>query len=402
MKCVCESWRRGIEQIRSRAETPFYAFSSHQIALNVARFKKAFTFPGRFVEFYYSVKTNAAPEVASLATNAGWGLLASSEGDLEIAKRSRTRALIFDAPIKADAELQAVSDFCDPVIVCQNQRDFEHVINFTPACKAAVLGLRVTIPRDVSGHASRFGFDVEHLTSGNFLKQFIKSAAFFSGVSLHFHIGGTPTTACQYRALASFVVNTWKCLRNLGLDVKALSFGGGIPTGLSECDLKEYSDGVGNALIDGGVPEAVNIWFEPGRAIVEDAGILCVSVLDISTRDGQTYALVDGGSNLAMPAWMLGDQKRAIERLNNQQGEQQGPAKITIIGPLCAENDRLGEIDCGAGISIGDCLIIKNVGAYDWSTRFFFGRRMPPAFIVRPNGTIQVLQTANLLDSVAV
>ena len=400
MKCVCEKWKMAVELIRSRAETPFYAFSAPQITHNIAKFQKAFKMSGRSVEFFYSVKTNAATDIATLVKEAGWGLLASSEGDLDVARRVGTRALIFDAPIKTDAELEVVSQFISPVIVCQNKREFEHAINFAPSARFAMLGLRVTIPCGVSGHASRFGFDVEYLASKTFVKQSKKFTGLFSGVSLHFHVGGTPATAKQFSALASFVMDTWKRLRSCKLDIQAFSFGGGIPSGLSEVDLKEYGDAVRNALADAGVPETVKIWFEPGRAIVEDAGILCVTVLDISLRDGQTYALVDGGSNLAMPAWMLGEHKRSIERVDSKRrGEQHGADKITIVGPMCAENDRLGEIDGAAGISSGDCLILKNIGAYDWSTRYFFGRRMPAAFIVQSKGNIQLLQTGNQLDA---
>jgi diaminopimelate decarboxylase len=249
------------------------------------------------------------------------------------------------------------------------------------------------IPSQVSGHPSRFGFDMDSEGNKYLLDKLGQLHALVQVSSLHFHLGGPPASPEQFEKLAEFASRVWQEFYAQGFEVGALNLGGGFPGSLSHDGLSKFSQAVQEALKRGQVPDSVKILFEPGRAIVENAGALCVKVVDISTRHGEVFALVDGGSNLVMPAWMLKERKRKIRKLNS--GRNSSPkytGRITVVGPLCAENDTIGQIAEISEVSVGDVLIIEDCGAYDWSTRYHFNGKMPPAYLADEAGRSKIMR----------
>lgn len=372
-------WLRAITAALSRARTPFFLFRGDTIAANLEGFADAFAMEDRRVAFFYSIKTNPARAIASIINDKGWGFLASSLRDLQIAKRVRARAVLFDAPTKTRDEVKFAAEKLNAQIVCENELDLARTMNWGRHFGVKQIGVRIMVPRSVSGHSSRFGFDLGAPGRAQ-VRTLLEKASSAQVTSLHFHLGGKPPAPLSFYRLADFASQVWVLFREQGCPIHALNFGGGVPCSLPKKSLCRYAGSLRKGLSNK-VPQSVDVCLEPGRAIVENAAVFCVEVKDISIRDGQAFALVDGGSNSVMPTWMT-TTTRLIAKLPNRRERNVCHVKRAIVvGPLCAETDILGAVEDLSGISVGDRLAMWDVGAYDWSTKFDFGRKAVSTYL---------------------
>ncbi len=140
-------------------------------------------------------------------------------------------------------------------------------------------------------------------------------------------------------------------------------------------------------------PELMLI-FEPGRAIMANAGILLTKVEFIKHSEEKNFAIVDAAMNdLIRPAlysaWM--------NIIPAQQNEGK-TAKYDVVGPICETGDFLGK-DRDLAIEAGDLLVIRSAGAYGFVMASNYNSRCRPAEImVDENRTFVVREREILKD----
>ena len=122
------------------------------------------------------------------------------------------------------------------------------------------------------------------------------------------------------------------------------------------------------------------IWIEPGRYLVAQAGVLLARVNQLKHKQGITFVGISTGMNsLIRPA--LYDAYHEIVNLSRLEEKQL--ERVEIVGPICESGDNLGR---GRKISqtfAGDVLLIANAGAY--------GAVMSSSYNLRPPATETVL-----------
>ena len=102
----------------------------------------------------------------------------------------------------------------------------------------------------------------------------------------------------------------------------------------------------------------LNIFIEPGKALVDSAGYLLTTVLDCFISDGKTVAILDTSVNHHPEVF---EYQKKLEL-----HEHQCTAKHSIIlaGSSCLSGDIFGEYQFTQPLCVGDKLVFKNVGAY--------------------------------------
>ena len=106
----------------------------------------------------------------------------------------------------------------------------------------------------------------------------------------------------------------------------------------------------------------VKVLFEPGRALVGNAGVLLTKVEYLKHTESKNFAIVDAAMNdLMRPA--LYDAYHDIVAVNPRDGEAN---VYEIVGPVCESGDFLGH-DRALNLAEGDLLAIKSAGAYGMS-----------------------------------
>ncbi len=179
-------------------------------------------------------------------------------------------------------------------------------------------------------------------------------------------------------------------------DLKFLDFGGGfkVPYEPDESPIdyqamgaeitrlfSEYCQQYGRDL---------ELYFEPGKYIVAEAGYLLVEVNTIKNNNGRIIVGCNSGfPQLIRP--MLYDAYHHIVNISNPDGT---PGKYDICGNICETGDRFAEQREIAEIREGDILAIENAGAYCYSMGSVYNLRPMPTEILLDNGELKLARRA--------
>ncbi len=118
----------------------------------------------------------------------------------------------------------------------------------------------------------------------------------------------------------------------------------------------------------------VEIWIEPGRYLVANAGVLLSRVTQIKWKGQTTYVGLDTGMNsLIRPA--LYGAWHPIANLTRYFDEPEQMA--TVVGPLCETGDILGRDRHLPRCREGDVMLIANTGAYGRAMASHYNLRKP-------------------------
>ena len=142
---------------------------------------------------------------------------------------------------------------------------------------------------------------------------------------------------------------------------------------------KKVSEAFDNHPNPGG--KHLQVWFEPGKFLVSEAGYLVAQVNVIKQTGATTFAGVNSGFNhLIRP--MMYDAYHKIENISNPGGEEK---HYTVVGNIC-ETDTFAWDRKINEIREGDYLVFYNAGAYGFEMSSNFNSRLKPAEVmVRDN-----------------
>lgn len=229
------------------------------------------------------------------------------------------------------------------------------------------VGVRLHAPDERDARDAAFGgpFGMSAPEAGAALRRLREAGALVE--SLHFHLGQRPQRPDAYvRAVA----HAAEVCRTADFRPRFVDCGGGLPSRESAAvALADLRRAVTAAFAAFG-PELVEVWFEHGRFLLEQAAVLAVRVIDIKTRPECRYLICDGGrTNQALVA---DKGLHSLWTLPNRAGPL---VPTTICGPTCMTDDSLGRPPMPADIEPGDVLVWTAAGAYHlpWETRFSHG-----------------------------
>lgn len=164
-------------------------------------------------------------------------------------------------------------------------------------------------------------------------------------------------------------------------DVEVLDLGGGfgvpVKRGDAAFDLSKLDELLSQFRTQ---HDRYDLWLEPGRYLVSEAGVLLCHVTQLKRKGEEHYVGVSTGINaLIRPA--LYD---AWHEIVNLSRVHESPARpVSVVGPLCESGDRFA-----AGRSLpecreGDVILIANAGAYGqvMSSRYNL-RDVPPEIAI--------------------
>jgi diaminopimelate decarboxylase len=226
-------------------------------------------------------------------------------------------------------------------------------------------------------------------------------------VGLHMHIGSGTDFDHLRRVCDAMVAQ----VRALGVDVRAISGGGGLPVPYRPGD-RPFDTGALHALwndarqrVEELVGHPVSLEIEPGRYLVAQSGVLVARVRATKRAGANRFAVVDAGFNdLARPV-MYGAYHE-IELISKGGGLAQGAAQPTIVaGPLCESGDVFTQEDGGVVVprdlpdaAPGDLVVIRDAGAYASSMASNYNTRpLAPEFLLE-GGAVRQIRRRQTVD----
>ena len=137
----------------------------------------------------------------------------------------------------------------------------------------------------------------------------------------------------------------------------------------------------------------VEVWFEPGKFLVSEAGYFIVKANVIKQTTATVFAGVNSGFNhLIRP--MFYEAYHRIENISNTNGSER---IYTVVGNIC-ETDTFALDRKLHEVREGDYLVFYNAGAYGFEMSSNFNSRLKPAEVMVKDGKPYLIRKADAFD----
>ncbi|HEY7377732.1 MAG TPA: diaminopimelate decarboxylase, partial [Steroidobacteraceae bacterium] len=196
-------------------------------------------------------------------------------------------------------------------------------------------------------------------------------------VGLHAHTGSGIFNARNWTETADILTG----LRQRFPDVRVVDVGGGlgIPERPGQLALDLPALDAALAQVRQQHP-GVEIWLEPGRYIVAEAGVLLAQVTQLKGKGDVRYVGVATGMNSLIRPALYGAHHEIV---NLTRIDEPASVMVDIVGPICESADQLGNDRLLPPTREGDVLLIANTGAYGHAMSSNYNLRAPaPEFLI--------------------
>ncbi len=135
------------------------------------------------------------------------------------------------------------------------------------------------------------------------------------------------------------------------------------------------------------------VYLEPGKSVVEQAGYLVATVIDTFESDGRSIAVLDTSVNHLPEVF---EYQRSPALLNEHTD---GPCRITLAGSTCLSGDLFGEFGFPRPLQINDRVAFRNVGAYSLiKASRFNGQNLPSIHLLGEDGVPRLVKSYDYED----
>ena len=222
------------------------------------------------------------------------------------------------------------------------------------------------------GSASKFGVALDQVDTFRALAR--SAGARITG--LHAHLGSGILDAAHWRSVHVQLASLAEGFTR----IESLDIGGGlgVPSRPDESPLDCEALGAALAEVKRAYPR-FELWMEPGRFLVADAGVLLARVTQAKRKGTVQYVGIDAGMNsLIRPALY----EAWHEIVNLTRLDEPAVAMVQVVGPICESGDVLGSNRRLPECREGDVLLIAQAGAYGAVMASRYNLREPAAEVV--------------------
>jgi diaminopimelate decarboxylase len=356
-----------LSQIATEFGTPTYVYSKEALTSAFKLFDAGFEGTDHLVCF--AVKSNPSLAILNLFAKLGAGFDIVSGGELErvIAAGGDPSKVVFSGVGKTELEMRRALElgiFCFNV---ESSGELERLNQVAGSMgKIAPISLRVNPNVDAKTHPyistglknNKFGVAYEEALS------IYQAAAKMPNIDIHgvdCHIGSQLTELSPFLDALDRVLALVDQLEAAGIPIRHIDAGGGIGicyVDETPPDFAEYAEAMREKMAG----RQVKLVFEPGRALVGNAGALLTKVEYLKHTESKNFAIVDAAMNdLMRPA--LYDAYHDIVAVKEGGLDAQ---VYEVVGPVCESGDFLGH-DRKLALAQDDLLAVLSAGAYGMS-----------------------------------
>ncbi|WP_350588310.1 diaminopimelate decarboxylase [Psychrobacter sp. 78a-MNA-CIBAN-0178] len=375
--------------------TPCYVYSKQAI-LDVYQ---AYTdsFASLTHQVCYAVKANSNLAVLGVLAQAGAGFDIVSRGELMrvLAAGGHASKVVFSGVGKTKSDIEYA---LTQGIGCFNVESISELTLINEVAqqldKAAPISLRVNPDVDANTHPyistglkdNKFGIAHEDAVA---VYQQAAELSHIDIVGIDCHIGSQLTEVAPFVAALDKVIELVHSLRDKGIELRHIDLGGGL--GVRYIDETPVSiDEFAEALLPKLSALGLTVFFEPGRSIVANAGILLTTVDVLKPTEHKNFAIVDAAMNdLIRPALYQAEMAVIPETLPNKGLDTDGTQPWDIVGAICETGDFLAK-DRLLSLATDDVLAITGAGAYGFAMSSNYNSR-PRASEVMVSGNLHQL-----------
>ncbi|RLL48157.1 diaminopimelate decarboxylase [Oceanobacillus piezotolerans] len=377
--------------------TPLYVYDVSIIRKNARDFVQAFDQLGVKSKVAYASKAFSSIAMLQVAKQENLCLDVISEGELFTALKADypTERIHLHGNNKSVSELTMAIENNIGCIVVDNFRDIELLDRLTAEHgKDVHVLMRVTPGVESHTHEyimtgnedSKFGFNLQNGQAKEAFERILQVDRIHLD-GLHCHIGSQIFETDGFKVAIDMLfqeIKKWKEQYNYVPEVLNLGGGFGIRYTKEDEPLphRVYVEGMVEAVqqqvesLEIPMPE---IWIEPGRSIVGNAGITLYSIGSIKNIPGiRTYVSVDGGmTDNIRPALY----QAKYEAIIANKATEPTIETVSIAGKCCESGDMLIWDLPVPSVEANDILAVFSTGAYGYSMASHYNR-LPNAAVV--------------------
>ncbi len=396
--------RNQMLELAAKFGTPLYVYDGDEI---INHYRELYDFIGyKGLQVCYAMKANYNFAMLKMLNSVGAALDTVSPGDVQMALRAGFPAnkIIYTANNMTDAEVDEVK----ATGVLMNFGSLSRLEKFAKKYPGTELCLRFN-PDVVDGDSeiTKTGGDLTKF--GILLEDAAKAVEIvrryhMKVVGLHEHTGsGLQHTESVFQSMRNLMA---VATRENFPDLRFMDFGGGFKVPYRPGEKRVDYIAMGREITklftafckDYGRP--LDLYFEPGKYIVAEAGYLLTQVNTIKHNRKRVIVGTDSGfPQLIRP--ILYNAYHHILNLSNPEGK---PCTYDVCGNICETGDRFAEQRELPEVREGDILMIANAGAYCYSMGGVYNLRPMPAEVLVQEGFAELarrrLTASELVDQI--
>ena len=381
---------RGVLRERQCA-TPFLLLDTNELDRALARFED--NLPG--VRLHYAVKANPTPALVQFFHARGLSFDVASAGEVSavMGVGVAPSRLFLSTPIKTPATLATL--FAQGIPACAVDTEAEiHRLVLTadrlnsPHRPSIFLRIRVESSHVEVDLNRKFGCSTAEAL--RIIECAVANNLSVQGVC--FHVGTQSTSADNYfLGIEGAMLVAREAERRFAVRPSILNIGGGFCTERAAqragITLSSFYKKVGEACRVA-QENGFELYAEPGRALVDSAGIVVTSVIGTEVRDGRQWLYLDDGIYGNYSIKLYESHEFEFYRLHPLRGVLSGiergqNAHWIVAGPTCDSLDVIAEnVSIPGPVRCGDVFFSPNMGAYTVATAGSFNGFAVPACVL--------------------
>lgn len=348
--------------------TPLYIYSRATIERHWNAFDQAAGDRPHLV--CYAVKANSNLAVLNVMARLGSGFDIVSQGELARVLEAGGDAskVVFSGVGKTSAEIEYA---LNKGIYCFNVESAAELERIQLVAKRinkkAPVSIRVNPDVDAGTHPyistglkdNKFGINIDEAQA---LYEHANTLSNIDIKGVDCHIGSQLTEIAPFLDALDRVLLLVDNLAKAGIALSHIDVGGGLGVCYND-EEPPHPNEYAKAIADKLEGRDLTLIYEPGRAIMANAGILVTEVEFLKTNEDRHFAIVDAAMNdLIRPSLYQAWQNIVPVEIRNDVDA----LTYDIVGPICETGDFLGK-ERELSIKAGDVLAIRSSGAYGFT-----------------------------------
>jgi diaminopimelate decarboxylase len=347
--------------------TPFYVYSAGAMRERLQSLLTAFA--GQRLRVFYAAKANSNLAVLRTLHAAGAGIEVVSGGEIRRALAAGVpgSAIVFAGVAKRDDEIRLALELGIAQLNVESVPELERISEIAQETgRNAAIALRINPDVAAATHdkiatgrkGDKFGIAYTAAPEIYALAQRLPG---IEPVGLHMHIGSQITDVSSFEAAYTRGVKLFREQRAAGVPLRRLDLGGGFGVRYDEEERLPPDE---LARLVRRVTEGLDaeIWLEPGRFLVAEAGLMVTSVVYVKDTDERRFLIVDAGMHTLIRPAMYGAHHTVIPV--GQPVEGATLRMVDIVGPICESSDVLARGRALPELRRGDLVAFATAGAY--------------------------------------
>lgn len=375
-----------LDKISQSMETPAFIYNEGQIAENIKNIKKYI--PDDICRLLFPLKSFAIVDALSFMESLVNGFSVSSLFEARLARHvlGKGKSIHLTTPGLRSDEIDEIGELCDFISFnsLSQFENFQQKVNGKVSCGIRInpqLSFLKDKRYDPCRRYSKLGIPLVQLAEK--LKN--RSLPLDAIKGIHFH---TNCESIDLEHLTATLRHIENHLPNILGKIDWINMGGGYLF-----QKKNGKNSLAETLFLLKNKYNIDIYIEPGKAIVGNAGYIVSSVLDLFKSDGRMIAILDTSIN-HMPEIFEYHYEPTV-----MQASENGDYSYILAGSSCLAGDLFGQFRFDEPLAIGSRIVFVDVGSYTMvKANMFNGINLPTIYALAQDGNVKLIRRFSYED----